>query len=96
MAETRKECGYLGHVCGLSKVQFISRYREQNDYCVNGSRVSLNDSGEFGYYATEEEKGAVRLFLLEEYADYLRWRNTFRARVGCEMPIQEFTHSLAF
>jgi hypothetical protein len=91
----RSECGYQGHVCGLNRVQFISRYRDENDYCVNGTRVSLTDSGEFN--GTPEQAEAVRLFELHRYAEYLVWRNDFRLRVGGEIgEIQPFSCNITF
>lgn len=82
----RQECGYKGHVCGLKPVQFISRYRDQNDYCVNGVRVTLSDNGEW-MRGTPEEREKVRLFALDSYADYLRSRADFRSRYGVDMDL---------
>ena len=82
-------CGYQGHVCGLKPVQFISRYRNANDYCINGKRVVLHDDGTFER-GTTQDRESVQLFLLAEYSDYLRWRASMRQKFG-EMPaIQPF------
>lgn len=40
-------CGYRGsfHFCAQGRVGFISRYRDENDYCIDGRRVTLRDDG---------------------------------------------------
>ena len=76
---TRETCGYQGHVCAYNdgRVQFISRYRGTEDYCVGGHRVSVNDDGTIRD-ATPEQKKAVELYLLDEYARYLEWNRQQR------------------
>lgn len=63
-------CGYQGHYC--AGVKFISRYCLENDYCINGTRVHLRDTGEFN--GTKEQLDAVFLYELQKYACYLDWR----------------------
>lgn len=75
----KQTCGYQGHYC--SGVKFISRYHDTNDYCVNGRRVSLTDSGWFSDASSTEEREAIRLFLLNEYADYLKWHSEHKTRL---------------
>lgn len=69
-------CGYQGHVCG-DRVQFISRYRCENDYCVSGRRVSITDDGQVRR-ALHGDIERIRLFELDRYAEYLRWRSDNR------------------
>ena len=78
-----ESCGYQGHICQRGKVQFISRYRDQNDYCVSGDRVRIYDNGEVRY-GTPAQVAAIRQFELEKYAEYCRWHAEFKARVGGE------------
>ncbi len=89
---TRQECGYQGHVCGLKAVQFISRYRDENDYCVAGHRISLNDAGEFGE-STPAEREAIKLFILNEYAGYIKWHVEFKAKMDATMTLQPFQYA---
>ena len=94
--EYRTECGYKGHVCSYGNgVQFISRYRGINDYCVGGHRVSLSDTGEWRS-ATKQQKDAVRWFLLDEYCDYLRWNRECRAKYQYWNYVPKFDHASAF
>lgn len=80
-----RNCGYQGHVCDTwgGRVQFISRYRDENDYCIGGHRVTLCDDGTLRAYSgvTEAERVALHNFLLNEYADYLRWRTEYFRKV---------------
>jgi hypothetical protein len=68
------QCGYrgLGHYCTEGKVQFISRYRSTNDYCVDGRRVSVTDSGEI-YHALAGDVERIYHFELVKHEEYLRW-----------------------
>jgi hypothetical protein len=70
-------CGYHGHVCSVGTVQFISRYRDANDYCVDGRRITVRDDGHaptFGHEAVALELvERIWLWELERYAAYLRW-----------------------
>jgi len=82
----RQTCGYKGHVCSYNgEVQFISRYHDQNDYCVEGRRVTIGDDGTTRH-AESGDVEKIRLFELERYADYLRWRRT----CGFEALMQPF------
>jgi hypothetical protein len=65
-------CGYTGHVCDIwtGRVQFISRYRFENDYCVGGKRVSVSDNGTTRNGTTDDiEK--IRQFETEREAGFL-------------------------
>ena len=66
-------CGYQGHVCSSWEVQFISRYRDESDYCVFGERVTLYDNGTFKGIIPQEQKTALYLYLLNEYANYCKF-----------------------
>lgn len=76
-------CGYHGHVCQQNTVQFISRYRNQNDYCVSGNRVTIYDDGAVRR-GTPEQIAAVRLFELRKYAEYCQWHAEYKAKNGGE------------
>ena len=62
----------LGHYCTNGKVQSISRYRLENDYCVDGRRVSVKDTGE----VNRAQPGDIeRIYAFEwaKYQEYLKW-----------------------
>lgn len=85
-------CGYTGHVCAVHSraVQFISRYRDETDYCVGGHRICVLDTGEVRTVdATPEQLERIALFELEEYADYLRW-HAEQWHGSAEVPLQAF------
>ena len=69
-----ESCGYQGHVCSNS-VQFISRYRDKNDYCLRGQRISVHDDGTVhsSPAPTPEQLQAIRLYEIQKYADYVKW-----------------------
>lgn len=71
-------CGYAG--CYDHGTRFISRYRDQNDYCVDGTRVTLYDSGEF--HGSPAQARAVLLFELSKYTEYIAWNRQQRAKFG--------------
>ena len=52
-------------------VKFLSRYRDDTHYSVNGRRVSVLDSGHTT--ATDAERKAIFFHLLDEYVDFLFW-----------------------
>lgn len=89
---TNETCGYQGHVCSEYRIQFISRYRGENDYCVSGRRVGVSDNGKTRY-AQPGDVDKIRLFELDKYAQYLQWRAENHAMFG-EMPLQPFTFPL--
>ena len=69
-------CGY-DHFCTRG-VQFISRYRDENDYCVGGERVRVFDNGAEppranGKCVSTRQVQAILLFELDKYAVYLAW-----------------------
>jgi hypothetical protein len=76
---THQNCGYRGHCCQEGKVQFISRYRMTNDYCVGGKRVYVSDEGKVGN-ATLDDMKAIYEFERARYFEYLAWRET------CNLP----------
>lgn len=87
----RETCGYRGaaHYCGHPPVQFISRYRETSDYCVNGVRISIHDNGGMHstcHEVTDAERRALWIYSLEQYADYCRWHAEQRAKHGDAWP----------
>lgn len=71
------QCGYrgIGHYCTEGKVQFISRYRLENDYCVDGRRVRVSDAGEV-HHAQPGDLERIYAFEWAKYQDYLEWRKT--------------------
>lgn len=81
MTHTTQTCGYQGHTCGR-EVQFISRYRDQSDYCVSGQRISVYDDGSTSDRATPDQLQAIRLFLLNRYAEYITWRADMKQKHG--------------
>jgi len=84
----RCTCGYDGHR-GPGKVRFISRYKDENDYCVEGVRITLWDNGRCD--GTPEQAEALRLYLLDQYADTIRWRvEYFRPKLGEPGPLPAF------
>ena len=86
---SRVECGYGGHVCG-NRVQFISRYRNENDYCVDGRRVSIHDDGTVRR-AEGSDLERIRLFELGKYAEYIRWREDAKERYGLHQELAPFS-----
>lgn len=75
----RQQCSYGrdgGHCC--VGVHFISRYRQQTDYCVDGVRVSVNDG--------DPLPKPIFLYELDQYADYLRWHQGFYTRFPDQLP----------
>lgn len=70
----QRKCGYEGHYCGSGRVQFISRYRGENDYCVDGRRISVSDDGKVNWHCEDQSPNDVeriRLYELAKYADYI-------------------------
>jgi hypothetical protein len=82
-------CSYGGHTCGR-RVQFISRYRTQQDYCIDGVRFTVFDNGEVYRYPGVSPEDLQRLshYLLSEYANYC---HTFPLRVHVQCTEQEVT-----
>ena len=76
MENNRPTCGYEGHVCCYrdGQVQFISRHRGIEDYCVGGQRVSVDDDGTIRN-ATPEQARAVENYLYARYIANLMLRN---------------------
>jgi len=64
-------CGYTGHHCSGS-VQFISRYRGENDYCLEGRRIVISDAGMIRRGTAVDAK-KVLLYELAKYAKYVKW-----------------------
>ena len=87
-------CGYES--CSCRGVNFISRYREETDYCVNGKRVSIGDDGGAAYYSTNQsDLDAIDLFHLEQYAKYCYWHSKQKREkpdVYGDMVLQPFEH----
>lgn len=54
-----------------STVKFISRYRDETDFSVNGRRVRVNDRGLTD--ATDAERKILFFHWLDTYADFLVW-----------------------
>jgi len=88
-------CGYQGHFCNRG-VQFISRYREENSYCVAGQRISVHDNGTVHATCaviTEAQLNAIKLYELQKYAEYVQWHVERNAASKPEwrMGLQPFT-----
>ena len=77
-------CGYDS--CPCRDVHFISRYRGESDYCIDGERVRVSDESGISSRATAEQVRKLSLFFLESYADYCKWHAQQRARHGDEWP----------
>jgi hypothetical protein len=86
-------CGYMGHVCSIGTVHFMSRYRFENDYCVDGARIGIHDDGTVkwhGHTPSQEILDRILIFELERYAEYLRQRT--RDSLLAFGALQPFTH----
>jgi hypothetical protein len=85
-------CGY-DHYCTRG-VQSISRYHGENDYCVAGRRIHVNDDGRkpraCGEDASPAQVRAILLFELGKYADYIEWRAT--NNLGAALQPFDFAH----
>lgn len=79
----RETCGYTGHVCGPG-VKFISRYRDENDYCVDGRRIRVCDTGRVSPNASAADVDAIFMHELERYGAYLEWRSAWRRKMGAD------------
>jgi len=82
----RETCGYHGHFCSPNTVQFISRYRFVNDYCVGGKRVSVDDTGHVSANATNEDLQAILSFERAKYTEYLDWHAKTPIMQGIPLP----------
>lgn len=82
----RETCGYKGHYCSEGSVQFISRYRFVNDYCVGGKRVSVDDTGHVSANATNEDLQAILSFERARYSEYLEWHKASPIMQGTPLP----------
>lgn len=84
-------CGYShpGNPINTDVVRFISRYREETDYCVSGKRVSITDAGG-SQNATVTDITRIWLFELNNYANYLQLRAPWRAEDKGAVKIQPF------
>ena len=83
-------CGYrdIRHFCGPT-VQFILRYKDQNDYCLNGKRLTVYDSGlvrKTCEPVTVAELNALRAYFAAEYVDYVKWHHEKAKRFGKDWP----------
>lgn len=85
-------CGYHTF-CGTG-ISFISRYRDETDYCIAGERIRVYDDGTVRatcHDVTPEEIRRIELFRLTEYADYCRWHvEQNRRRPDWHMELQPF------
>jgi hypothetical protein len=82
-------CGYRS--CPCRGVHFIScgGVTLDTDYCVDGQRVRVSkDSRILSSCATEVQIVKLELWLLDQYADYLRWRYT--RSYGRDLPVAPF------
>ena len=89
MTNVYTTCGYQGHICSKSGVQFISRYRDQNDYCVAGQRIAVYDSGlvrSTCHSVTLEEIAALEAHFLAARAEYEQWHAEQAIRYGADWP----------
>lgn len=83
-------CGYES--CSCIGVHFISGYRLQWDYCVDGKRITVdNDSNIITPSANEEQVRKLELHLLDDYAGYLRWRHDPTRIYRRETPVCPFS-----
>lgn len=74
----RNRCGYGRCLC--YGVRFISIYKGERNYCVNGNRVKLNRKFEVvSLSTTDADMELLGLYLLDDYAAYLEWRSESRA-----------------
>jgi hypothetical protein len=75
-------------------VQFICRYRDENDYCIDGRRIIVYDDGRVRNRdrlpVSAEEVQQLRTYLLDEYAAYCRWHVERQQQSGYSPPLQPF------
>jgi len=84
-------CGY--EPCPCWGIHFISGYKDESDYCIDGKRVTLRDDGLI-WRATKSEALRLQSFLLEDYADYLRGRGRYNWRQHLSAPVCPFGYPL--
>ena len=77
---THRRCAYYTtHVCGQTPVQFLSRYRDESDYCVNGRRITVKDNHTLhshdGEPVSASENLTLSLYFVQAYADYCIWHS---------------------
>lgn len=77
-------CGYQN--CSDRGVQFISRYQDQTDYCVNGTRVRVYDDGHRRHAKYDAELDLIYMHELGKYAEYAIWHAEQRVRFAGDFP----------
>ena len=83
-------CGYDGvHGCGRG-VYFISRYRDETDFCVNGHRVHVYDDGHTS--GTPAEIQSIVLHELTKYGEYAIWNAEHRAKDATWPTLEAFRY----
>lgn len=75
-------CGYSHY--NSNGVKFISRYQDENDYCVNGRRVHVHDNGRTN--ATDSERELIIAHLTAEHNKYVAWHAQQVAKFGGDFP----------
>jgi hypothetical protein len=82
-------CGY--HSCPCRGVNFIVGGLGSWEYCVDGKRVRVSDDSRVETVsATEAQIVKLELYLLDNYAEYLRWRYDPARGWRREVPISPF------
>ena len=74
----------LNHApCAIGVIQFISRFRSESSYCVDGHRVTVHDDGAVhasSLDVTDELLQRLMIHFLQAYASYCFWHVEFTAK----------------
>jgi len=86
-------CGYDS--CPCKGVHFISRSHQENEYCVDGKRVRLDDDSIIhSFDVTGEMVSKLEAYLLEQHSQYCIWHAEQLKRYGDACPpLCPFAHT---
>jgi hypothetical protein len=86
-SDMRPVCGY--DPCPCRGVHFVSRYKQETDYCIDGKRIVVKDGGEIRSAAPLQLEKLIAYFA-DERAKYLVWHNAALLKYGDALgPISE-------
>lgn len=83
-SETRPVCGYDS--CPCRGVHFISCYRRESDYCVDGERVAVNEETGAIRRATPLQIEKLIAHYAVEHAKYEKWHTEMALKHGDFLP----------
>ena len=75
--------------CPCRGIHFISRYMGTSDYCVDGTRVAVNDETGITTRATPAHRERVRIYLIAKYGEYCIWHAEQKVKWGGSLPALE-------